>query len=152
VRRLQPDDVLRIYEMRRLLEPWAAGEAAASDFDPTAARQALDEAERFVATDDRVALTLANRRFHRCLYASCPNPLVVATLDSLQDLTALGTTSLLWEQWPTWRDEMAEHRVILDAVQEGDAKAAERLVRRHIEQSITRLRTILPHLDEPVAR
>jgi DNA-binding GntR family transcriptional regulator len=32
-----------------------------------------------------------------------------------QDLTALGTVDLLWEQWPTWRIALQEHREILDA-------------------------------------
>jgi DNA-binding GntR family transcriptional regulator len=63
----------------------------------------------------------------------------VRTLDDLQDLTALATVSLLWEQWPTWRDEAQEHCDILAAVEGGRAADAEALVRSHIQRSIHRL-------------
>jgi DNA-binding GntR family transcriptional regulator len=63
----------------------------------------------------------------------------VRSLDDLQDLTALGTVSLLWEQWPTWRHEAHEHRDILAAMQESRAAEAEELLRGHIQRSIVRL-------------
>jgi DNA-binding GntR family transcriptional regulator len=141
VRRMRPDDVRHVYEMRLLVEPWAAGQVAAtSTFDAAEAHRALDDAARFVETDDHAGLSLANRRFHRSIYSTCANELVVRSLDDLQDLTALGTVSLLWEQWPTWRAELEEHREILAAVQERRAPDAEELMRGHIERSITRLR------------
>ncbi|WP_142053030.1 GntR family transcriptional regulator [Pseudonocardia kunmingensis] len=140
VRRLRAEDVQRIYEMRMLVEPWAAAQVAGGDrFDAAEARRALEDAARFLEADDHGGLSMANRRFHRCLYSTCPNELAVRTLDDLQDLTALGTVSLLWEQWPTWRDEAQEHHEILAAVEGGQADATERLVRGHIQRSITRL-------------
>ena len=141
VRRLRPDDVQHVYEMRLLVEPWAAGQVAASGtFDAAEAHRALDDAARFVEADDHAGLSLANRRFHRSIYSTCANELVVRSLDDLQDLTALGTVSLLWEQWPTWRAELEEHRKILAAIQERRASDAEELMRGHIQRSITRLR------------
>jgi DNA-binding GntR family transcriptional regulator len=140
VRRLRADDVQHVYEMRMLLEPWTTAQVVAGGrFDPTDARAALADAARFVDADDHAGLSLANRRFHRSLYSACPNPLVVRTLDDLQDLTALGTVSLLWEHWPTWRDEVQEHRDVLTAVEERRAADAEELLRAHIQRSITRL-------------
>jgi DNA-binding GntR family transcriptional regulator len=140
VRRLRAEDVQRIYEMRMLVEPWAAGQVAGSgSFDADEARHALEDAARFLEADDHAGLSLANRRFHRCLYSTCPNELVVRSLDDLQDLTALGTVSLLWEQWPTWRHEAHEHRDILAAMRERRAADAEELLRGHIQRSITRL-------------
>jgi len=140
VRRLEAEDVLRIYEMRVLLEPWAAAQVAqAGTVDAAEARRALEEARRFIEADDHVGLSLANRDFHRRVYSTCENSLVVAKLDDLQDLTALAAVSLLWEQWPTWRPEMEEHYEILDAVRHRQPREAARLLRRHIESSITRL-------------
>jgi DNA-binding GntR family transcriptional regulator len=140
VRRLRAEDVQRIYEMRMLLEPWAAGQvAAAGGFEATEAHRSLADAARFVEADDHGGLSLANRRFHRTLYSTCANELVVQSLDDLQDLTALGTVSLLWEQWPTWRTELQEHREILAAVEEGREADAAELLRLHIQRSITRL-------------
>jgi DNA-binding GntR family transcriptional regulator len=140
VRRLQAEDVQRIYEMRMLVEPWAAAQVATGGrFDAAEARRALEDAARFLEADDHGGLSMANRRFHRSLYSTCPNDLVVHALDDLQDLTALGTVSLLWERWPTWRDEAQEHHEILAAVAQGHAEETERLVRTHIQRSITRL-------------
>jgi DNA-binding GntR family transcriptional regulator len=140
VRRLRTEDVQQVYEMRLLVEPWAAGQVAATGtFDPAEAHRALEDAARFVEADDHPALSLANRRFHRGIYSTCANELVIRTLDDLQDLTALGTVSLLWEQWPTWRAELEEHRAILAAVQERRAADVEELMRGHIQRSITRL-------------
>ncbi|WP_051579565.1 GntR family transcriptional regulator [Pseudonocardia acaciae] len=152
VRRLGAEDVRRIYEMRMLLEPWATARAASDGgFDPTEARRALDDAARFVEADDQVRLSLANRGFHRALYSTCPNDMVVSALDDLQDLTALGTVSLLWEQWPTWRRELDEHREILRAVERRRPDEAEDLLRRHIGRSITRLTTAEPSSSAELA-
>ena len=141
VRRLRPEDVQHVYEMRLLVEPWAVGQVSADGtFDAAGAHQALDDAARFVETDDHPGLSLANRRFHRSIYSTCANELVIRALDDLQDLTALGTVSLLWEQWPTWRAEYEEHHEILAAVREGRAADAEELMRGHIQRSIVRLR------------
>ena len=142
VRRLGAEDVLRIYQMRVLLEPWAAARVAeAGTVESAEARRALAEARRFVEADDHVGLSLANRDFHRRVYATCANGLVVAKLDDLQDLTALAAVSLLWEQWPTWRPELDEHHAILGAVERGEPLEAEHLLGQHIERSIIRLTT-----------
>jgi DNA-binding GntR family transcriptional regulator len=141
VRRLRAEDVQHVYEMRMLVEPWAAGQVAATGtLDAAEAGRALDDAAHLIDADDHAGLSLANRRFHRSIYSTCANGLVVRTLDDLQDLTALGTVSLLWEQWPTWRAELGEHREILAAVQERRSGDAEELMCRHIQRSINRLR------------
>jgi len=159
VRALDAEDVRQAYEVRALLEPWAvartvrrAGEAAA-----VSARAALTEAARHRSGSDHVPLSLANRRFHRALYAGCGNALVIAQLDALQELAALGAVARIWTSWPTgrsgpaasgathdrdqppWRTEHADHEQILDAVEAGDAERAERLTRKHIRQSVQRL-------------
>lgn len=140
VRRLRVKDVLGIYEIRMLMEPWAAaGVVEAGMVDMAAAETALEDSSQAVEVDDHVGLSLANRRFHRSLYARCQNELAVRTLDDLQDLTALGTVSLLWEHWPTWRDEEVEHREIFEAAKAGGSTQVENLLRNHIGRSVARL-------------
>jgi DNA-binding GntR family transcriptional regulator len=144
VRRLGAGDLRQVHEVRVLLEPWAVSRTARAG-DPAlavrAARAALDDAKGLLDGADRAELSLANRRFHRALYSTCGNDLVTARLDDLQDLTALGAVSVLWERWPTWREEFAEHQEILAAVEAGEASQAEKLVRRHIRGSLSRLDT-----------
>jgi DNA-binding GntR family transcriptional regulator len=159
VRALDAEDVRQAYEVRALLEPWAVartvrrvGPGAAGE-----ARAALSEAARHGAGDgpgsprgdrrrraglveaDHVPLSLANRRFHRALYAGCGNALVIAQLDALQELAALGAVALIWTRSPSWRTEHADHEEILEAVEAGAADRAERLTRKHIRQSVARL-------------
>ncbi|WP_182902655.1 GntR family transcriptional regulator [Microbispora sp. H10830] len=132
-------DLRKAYEVRLLLEPWAIGRTAASGPAADGARAALAEARALLAGTDTAALSLANRRFHRELYARCGNELVVAQLDTVQDLAALGSVTVLWRDRPTWPEEHEEHEAVLAAVEAGDAALAERLTRRHIERSVARL-------------
>jgi DNA-binding GntR family transcriptional regulator len=141
VRELDAADLRKAQELRLLLEPWAVANSTRLGRPDTteAAREALQEAGELLSGDDPTALSLANRRFHRALYSGCDNELVTGQLDNLQDLTALGTVTVLWRHWPTWREEFAEHENILAAVEAGDTTLAERLTRTHIKRSVIHL-------------
>lgn len=141
VRRLSFTEVRYIYEQRSLSEPWAVGSAVAARrirLDEAAA--VLEEVEDLGRQGRRGEQAMANRRFHRALYEGCENTFVTATLDGLQDLTALAVTGVLWEKWPTWEDESREHRAIYEAAVQGDGERATALMRAHIEKSIVRVR------------
>jgi DNA-binding GntR family transcriptional regulator len=142
VRAVSTDDVYKAYEVRLLLEPWAVNRTVREGglrSATGAARAALEDARKHLPDEDHVQLSLANRRFHRALYADCGNEIVVRQLDSLQEMAALGAVALLWERWRTWRAEYDEHAEILTAVENGEAETAERLLRKHIRQSVKRL-------------
>ncbi|GGG64793.1 GntR family transcriptional regulator [Kocuria dechangensis] len=139
VRRLSLRDVRHIYEERVLLEPWAIAHARSPHPDFKAAARALDDVERHRVDGDTAASALANRRFHRAMYAQCDNEFIVESLDRLQDLTALAAASVLWEKWPTSDKEFTEHQTIYDAAQAGRLEEAGELMREHIQASITRL-------------
>ncbi|MCZ2856927.1 GntR family transcriptional regulator [Blastococcus sp. VKM Ac-2987] len=138
VRRLEKEDLERVRQMRLLLEPWTTACAAerSGEYVPQA-RLALDEARERLTDGDHVGLSLANRRFHRSLYRECGNELIIAALDGLQDLTALGAVSLLWAATPSWADEYTQHQQILEAVEAGRAEEARELMLRHITQAAT---------------
>jgi DNA-binding GntR family transcriptional regulator len=142
VRAVSAADVSKAYEVRLLLEPWAVGRTVRHGVPQAigAAEAALERARPHLAGgNDHVQLSLANRDFHRALYASCGNDIVVTQLDGLQELAALGAVAMLWDHWPTWREEYTEHEEILAAARDGAAELAERLLRRHIRQSVRRL-------------
>jgi DNA-binding GntR family transcriptional regulator len=141
VRQLTAHDLQQVYEVRMLLEPWAVRAAARAGVAEATleAQEALNEAAGLLDSRDRSRLSVVNRRFHRALYSRCGNDLVIAQLDGLQDLTALGVVTLLWDRWPTWREEFVEHAEILAAVSAGDEAKAERLLRRHIQQCVGKL-------------
>ncbi|MEL0626361.1 GntR family transcriptional regulator [Salinibacterium amurskyense] len=139
VRRLGFTDIRHIYEERVLLEPWAIMDAARSGREFTVAGQALADARVFAAANDNAATALANRRFHRGMYANSENEFIVNSLDRLQDLTALAVAGVLWENWPRREIEASEHEAIYAAASTGDATTAARLMEEHIGASIERV-------------
>jgi DNA-binding GntR family transcriptional regulator len=144
VREVSTQDVRDAYEVRLLLEPWAIGRGArqaraGSTGAGHAAHAALAEAKRHLHARNRVPLSLANRRFHRALYAGCGNPLVVGQLDAVADLAALGAVTVIWEHSASWEAEYTQHAEILAAFEAGDADLAGRALRAHIRASLRRL-------------
>jgi DNA-binding GntR family transcriptional regulator len=124
-----------VYDMRLLLEPVAVGRTTRAGVSLAAAQAALDAAD---AAQDAATRSLANRAFHRVLYAGCGNPLLTAKLDELRDQTAL-VSSVAWSAQPaSWQAEAGEHREILIAVQAGDADRARALTRGHISSFLAR--------------
>jgi DNA-binding GntR family transcriptional regulator len=138
VREVDSEHARALYDMRLLLEPAAAGRAALAGVNLEAARAALDVAD---AADDAAERSLANRAFHRVLYAACGNPLLVKALDELRDQTAL-VSSAAWSGQAghpaSWRHEAREHRAILAAAQARDAVLVRALVRGHISSFLAR--------------
>jgi len=129
-----------VYDARLLLEPEALARAVARGHDWQPARHALARADN---ARDQAERSLANRGFHRELYAGCGNPLLVRMLDELRDQTALVSVAA-WRHepdWllqgvlgttPSWEHEAAEHRAVLRAAEDGDAQRAASLLRAHI--------------------
>jgi DNA-binding GntR family transcriptional regulator len=126
-----------VYDVRMLMEPEALRRAVllGASFDEAAL--ALDD------VGDLARRSLANRRFHRALYAGCGNPLMIQILDGLRDQAALITVAG-WGICPTWDDEAAEHREILAAAVAGKGDLAFELLRRHIQTFADRVVEELP--------
>ena len=128
-----------VYDIRLLLEPEAVRRAVALGGPRLAehrrrAEEALAVAD---ASDDQAKRSMANRDFHRSLYLGCGNDLMVNILDDLRDQTALVST-VVWKRTPSWEQEAAEHRAILEAVSLGDAGRAADLLRTHIDSFVER--------------
>ena len=145
VRRIDSALVSELYQARSVVEPQAVGLAVElrGRAPIPEAMAALDEAVASAAGDDLAAASLANRRFHRLLYAGCGNRFLVDQLDQLQDLTALAAT-VGWRKGRTDREEAAEHAAILAACEEGDVTTAASLVLDHIATARAHLLHVLP--------
>lgn len=139
--RVVDDELARhVYDARRLLEPEALARAVTRGHDWQHAHQALHRADH---APDQAERSLANRDFHRELYAGCGNPLLEKMLDDLRDQTAL-VSATAWRREPDhartpgWEHEAAEHRAMLRAAQDGEAERAARLLRHHITSFVAR--------------
>lgn len=135
VREVTRDLARAVYDMRLLLEPAAAGRSTLAGASLAAGHSALEAAD---AALDAAERSLANRAFHRVLYAGCGNPLLVKSLDELRDQTAL-VSSAAWSRSPSsWQREAHEHRDILAAAETGDAELVRALMRGHISAFLAR--------------
>ncbi|MFI1887476.1 GntR family transcriptional regulator [Streptomyces jumonjinensis] len=124
-----------VYDVRLLLEPEALRRTVVRSASSAPARAVLESAGEALARAEEAAgpaeRSLANREFHRALYSSCGNPLLVRTLDELRDQAAL-VSAVAWAADPSWRQEAAEHRETLRLALDGAAEAAARALRLHI--------------------
>ncbi|MTD17187.1 FCD domain-containing protein [Nakamurella sp. YIM 132087] len=134
VRTMDADLAKQVYDARLGVEPLCVRLAAERGASSDAAAEALARADAALEADDRVALGLANRQFHRHLYSMSGNQFLVDFLDRLQDLAILAAMAG-WRRTPTWTTEAKEHRAVLEAFRAGDAAAAEQVMREHIMQS-----------------
>ena len=125
-----------ILELRQALEVRAAGRAASSASGPELEelRVKLEQAENATRLDDRVDADLA---FHFALVSIGGNRFFTAILDSLSTFLAeerrLGQ-ELTESSGGDHRPSHSEHRAILAALEHGDAEAAERAMRTHLDR------------------
>ena len=139
--RVVDDELARhVYDARLLIEPEALARAVTRGHDWRPARAALTRADH---APDQAERSLANRDFHRELYAGSGNPLLIKMLDDLRDQTAL-VSATAWRrepdhaQTPGWEHEAAEHRAMLRAARDGEAERAAGLLRHHITSFVAR--------------
>ena len=99
VRVVDDEQARHVYDARLLVEPEALARAVTSGHDWLPAHQALHRADQAA---DQAERSLANRDFHRELYAGCGNPLLIRMLDDLRDQTAL-VSAAAWRHEPDWR-------------------------------------------------
>nr|WP_255621876.1 GntR family transcriptional regulator [Pseudonocardia sp. DSM 110487] len=135
VRELTRADAVAIYDLRLLLEPEAVRRSVAAGTDVSGAAEWLRKARTAAGNAER---SIANREFHRLLYAGCGNALLVVTLDGLRDRTAL-VSAASWAKSATWETEADEHEAILAAAATGDADTARRLTAEHVAGFLQRL-------------
>lgn len=126
-------DLASLCEVRAPLEAQAATLAArrATDED-RAALQALVAALDRAETLDQPALMALDERIHRAVYAAAHNPFLAATLSEYYVL-ALRIWHLALDRASELEAAVHSHRSLLAAVLAGDASAAARIMRRHVD-------------------
>jgi DNA-binding GntR family transcriptional regulator len=133
---LTPAFVQQLYQVRGALDALAARAAA---YRPRPELRepgmALIRAGRAAAAaGDTAALVEADGAFHRFVYESAHNPLLVETAEVHWHHTRRAMAAYL-RQAPSLRAVWNEHQAILAAIVRGDARLAERLAHDHCETS-----------------
>ena len=139
VRPLDATEARDLLELRRSLDPLAASLAAVrrTDADVEDLRAALDGLEALSASPSLAQLE-SHHRFHAAIHRASHNALLVQTLDGLWVKTdRYRRHGLEVGRTDEERDARAtEHRLLFEAVRDGDADSAADLMLRHVETSL----------------
>ncbi|MEV0291466.1 MULTISPECIES: GntR family transcriptional regulator [unclassified Kribbella] len=139
VTRLTAEEARDLIEIRRSLDPLAAGLAAErrTRQDLELIRQTADELLP-LHSDPGPAELATHRRFHVAIYTASHNQLLVQTLDGLWD-KADRYRRLALEDGRTEEDldrTHAEHLALVGAIAAGDAKTAAAVMLAHVDASL----------------
>lgn len=143
---LTPEDILELYDMRRVLEVYAAEVCVQNitESDLLAIRQTLDALDRKLSTDsnDQVYLDCLelDHQFHGLIVESAHNSRLKRFWEQVNVHAQVarvryGTMDVA-EDFPSFQQE---HRAMMDALENGDSALLSRLASDHIERAKQRL-------------
>jgi DNA-binding GntR family transcriptional regulator len=137
-------DLGGIHEVRSVLEPMAAREAAgrATAADREEISSLLDELSRAADGRDERALIELDQKIHRHVYRCAHNPFLERTLGEYYVL-ALRIWFLALDRIAELDDAVAQHRTLLEAIRHGRADEAEAVMREHIDAFEQAVRAVL---------
>lgn len=136
-------DLASLSEVRAVLESHAAG-LAAERATPEERREAaalIEELDHAAGERDERRLIDLDQRIHRHLYRCAHNAFLEETLNEYYVLT-LRIWFLALDRVARLDEAVREHRMLMEAVRDGDARRAEETMRGHIlgfEQAIRRV-------------
>jgi DNA-binding GntR family transcriptional regulator len=135
------EDLIEFYEIREVLESLAVARAI-----PNLQRDVVKDLgamiERMRRTDDPRRWLKLNDEFHLRLYASARMPRLLALIENLRDASTPYIYMFVAARPPSERAN-EEHQAILDACVAGDAAAAERAIRMHLDSAAQDLSAFL---------
>ena len=146
VRRLTPNDVRELFELREALEVYAAGLAAsrATLEDLAEVEELLSLAATATAAGDAEAITDINSRLHDSIVTIAGNTLLTAALEPVA-----GRLRWMTRRNEEWPQLLVEHRELYEAIASGDPDRARAHALAHVR---TNYRSTVRHLfDETEA-
>jgi DNA-binding GntR family transcriptional regulator len=135
-------ELARLSEVRVVLEPEAARLAAerATDVDRAAIDELLDELAAG-GRDDRELMDL-DERIHGAVYRAAHNDLLETTLAQYYVL-ALRIWSMALDRQHELEEAVDAHRVLLEAIRDGDGDRAADTMRAHVQDFEQAMRRVL---------
>jgi DNA-binding GntR family transcriptional regulator len=136
-------DLVRLCEVRKVLEPEAARLAAdrATRAEVEELNALLDELADDRRRDERALIDL-DERIHRTIYRTSHNQLLEETLEWYYT-HALRVWMLALDRTKDLHGAVLEHRELLRAIAQGKGAAAARLMREHVEHFEAAMRDAL---------
>ncbi|ALV36354.1 GntR family transcriptional regulator [Streptomyces sp. NPDC101209] len=140
VRRLTPNDVRELFELREALEVYAAGLAAsnATPEDLAEVEELLRRAAAATEAGDAELITDINSRLHDRIVAMAGNSLLTAALEPVA-----GRLRWMTRRNEEWPQLLVEHRELYEAIASGDPERARTHALTHVR---TNYRSTVRHL------
>jgi DNA-binding GntR family transcriptional regulator len=131
VRPLSREELEQVFEMRRVLEPYAARKAAERRTEAQLAelKELITIGNKAIERKDVVETSRVNSRFHTVIAEACGNDILAATLT---DLSARIRRYYVDLDWRKRCESFSDHRRIFEALRDGDGDLAEKLTVLHI--------------------
>lgn len=143
VPRVDPQEVIQVYDLRVMLEEEVAGQAAAARSSADVILlEALLERDRALDDPDDQLRTKCNLAFHAAVGAATHNPVLGDLLERLSThlIHSPHSTLSVAGRWP---EALDEHGALVDAIADRRVADARRIARAHMETARTlRLRLI----------
>jgi DNA-binding GntR family transcriptional regulator len=132
------------YAVRLVLDPLAASLAAQHATEDQIQRIArLCQESQSRPEADAVWHLYQNRRFHRAIYSSCGNDILIQMLETLWDRTDRYRLAILREDSTMWL-AYHEHSAIVTAIVARDGDKASELMTEHLLKSVQMIRDLPP--------
>lgn len=138
VREIDISDVREVYELRKLLEPFAVRHAVKL-IAPEQLNDLADLCHRMEDAEDPAEWLQLNREFHTLLIEEARRPRLTAILKSLADTVAAFVALAVHSDPRLPSTAWQEHTEILDALRRGDADRASDVTRQHLESTLDAL-------------
>lgn len=129
VRRLTPNDVKELFELREALEVYAAAlaTARATPQDLAEVEELLDQAATATEAGDAETITDINSRLHDRIVAMARNGLLIAALEPVA-----GRLRWMTRRNEEWPQLLVEHRELYEAIASGDPERARAHALAHV--------------------
>jgi DNA-binding GntR family transcriptional regulator len=130
---LNAQGVRDLFELRLLIEPWAA-RTAASNRLANPGKQLAAEIKSFDSTSDSIqhAMIEHDSRFHRAILLSTENQTVIQAFE--QSHCHLHLFRMFRDDWD-WKTSINQHKEIAKAIANADPAAAEEAMRAHLNSA-----------------
>lgn len=143
VKGISEQDLIEIFQMREVLELYAAKHIIAQEDNAAVIaqmQQALDEMRSEVATaqTDYKAYTAADKAFHTTLIGACQNQRMITAYDNLNIHLHIMRGHLHKSLVPP-KVVDAEHSAMLLALKERDYPAAENTIKTHLQSAMKKM-------------
>lgn len=133
---LKENEIEEIYQIRAVLESFAAGEAASRlrDKEIAALRKLLRESGQACSGNDFGKMAQINTKFHNLIYKAAKNRKLFQIIDGLCTNVTIHRALILATQRGA-QESIRDHEIILDALVKRDKKAAATAVFNHVSRA-----------------